>query len=106
MKGSFDFDRYSVVRISRQGGLAAIKALSRPRLLRLSDGDEALRQRLGEMLERCAQESSEDAGRSDQRYFRIELRGASERADDETVLDVPEERAPEVLLRWWRGEEP
>lgn len=93
------------VRLSRQGGFAAIQALSRPREIDFASCDEQQRGQLCSLLEGCLPLASDDGGRGDRRYYQIELRYRARERDDEMVLRIPEEQAPGELVRLWdKGE--
>lgn len=90
------------VRISRQGGFAAIAALSRPREIDFAQCDADQRGHVCSLLEACLPVASNQAGRGDQRFYRIELQACARRAQDqELVLHVPEEQAPRDLVTLW-----
>jgi len=46
--------------------------------------------------------ASEDVGRGDQRFFKVELHYRREDSDAEMILQIAEERAPQELLRLWQ----
>ncbi|MCY1541830.1 hypothetical protein D9M68_775330 [compost metagenome] len=91
----------AVVRLSRQGGVAAIQALSRPREIEFSNYDARQRGRICSVLETCLPLATDTAGRGDQRFYQIELRYRQDEKDDELILQVPEEQAPGELVRLW-----
>ncbi len=90
------------LRISRQGGLVAAPALARPRQIEFADCDPAQRRGLCSVVERCLLVASKDVGRSDQRFFKVELHYRREDSDAEMILQIAEERAPQELLRLWQ----
>lgn len=93
------------VRLSRQGGLAAMQALSRPREIDFANCDEQQRGQICSVLEGCLPLASSGCGRGDRRYYQIELRYRQGERDDEMILQVPEEQAPGELVRLWdKGE--
>ena len=95
----------ATLRLSRQGGVAAIQALSRPREIEFSQCNEQQRGQICSLLEGCLPLANRPAGRGDQRYYRIELRYREDEQDDEMVLQIPEEQAPGELVRLWdKGE--
>ena len=97
----------TTLRLSRQGGVAAIQALSRPREIEFSQCDEHQRGQICSLLEGCLPLTSRTSGRGDQRYYQIELRYRQHEQDDEMILRIPEEQAPEELGRLWdKGEVP
>lgn len=94
----------AVVRLSRQGGVAALQALSRPREITFANCNEQERGQICSVLEGCLPLAT-NSGRGDQRYYQIEMRYRQDEHDDEMVLQVPEEQAPGELVRLWdKGE--
>ncbi|SDI50453.1 hypothetical protein SAMN05216588_11832 [Pseudomonas flavescens] len=91
----------AVVRISRQGGFAAIAALSHPREIDFAQCDPNQRGQVCSVLQTCLPMASQEAGKGDQRFYRIELRIARQDAPGELVLQIPEERAPSDLVKLW-----
>ena len=87
----------SVVRVSRQGGVAAIHSLSRPREIEFAQCDINERSRICSVLEGCLPLDSAETGRADQRFYQIEVRYPS----GEMVLKVPEDQAPGDLVHLW-----
>jgi hypothetical protein len=95
----------AVVRLSRQGGVAAIHALTRPRRIEFAQCDIDQRTRICSLLEGCLPLADSASGRGDQRFFEIELHFRSGEQDDRMVMKVPEDRAPgELVLLWDKGE--
>ena len=90
----------ALVRISRQGGFAAIAALSRPREIDFARCAPQQRGQVCSLLEACLPIASDQAGRGDQRFYRIELQTCAQRMQ-EMVLNVPEEQAPRDLVALW-----
>jgi hypothetical protein len=93
----------STVRLSRQGGVAAIPALSRPREIEFASCDEREREQVCSVLEGCVPFAAENAGQGDRRYFQIELRYRDDQQAGEWVLQIPEEHAPGDLVRLWKN---
>ncbi|MBV4477487.1 protealysin inhibitor emfourin [Pseudomonas botevensis] len=87
----------SVVRVSRQGGVAAIHSLSRPREIEFAQCDIGQRSRICSVLERCLSLDNSESGRGDQRFYQIEVRSRA----GEMVLKVPEDQAPGDLVHLW-----
>lgn len=87
----------TIVRISRQGGFAALAALSRPREIDFAQCDPGQRGQVCSVLQTCLPVATPDAGSGDQRFYRIELAFRQ----GELVLQVPEERAPRDLVQLW-----
>ncbi|ANF23950.1 protealysin inhibitor emfourin [Stutzerimonas stutzeri] len=91
----------ATVRLSRQGGFAAMQALSRPREIDFASCDERQRGQICSVLEGCLPLASADAGQGDRRYYQIELHYRENEHDGEMLLQVPEEQAPGELVRLW-----
>lgn len=95
----------TTVRLSRQGGFAALQALSRPRQIDFSNCNEQQRGQICSVLEGCLPLATSSSGQGDRRYYQIELRYRQNERDDEMILQVPEEQAPGDLVRLWdKGE--
>jgi hypothetical protein len=95
----------ATVRLSRQGGFAAMQALSRPREIDFASCDEQQRGQICSVLEGCLPLATSASGQGDRRYYQIELRYRKNERDDEMVLQIPEEQAPgELVLLWDKGE--
>jgi len=95
----------ATVRVSRQGGFAAMQALSRPREIDFASCDEQQRGQICSVLEGCVSLATEHVGQGDRRFYQIELRYRENEQDSEMVLQVPEEQAPGDLVRLWdKGE--
>jgi len=89
------------VRLSRQGGFAAIHALSRPREIEFAQCDISQRTRICSVLEGCLTLDSTVSGRGDQRFYQIEVNYRSGEQEDRMVLNVPEDQAPGELVHLW-----
>ena len=95
----------AVVRLSRQGGFAAIHALTRPREIEFAQCDIDQRLRICTLLEGCLPLNSDTSGQGDQRFYKIEVRFRLNEQDDQMVLKVPEDQAPGELVHLWdKGE--
>lgn len=95
----------ATVRLSRQGGFAAMQALSRPREIDFASYDEQQRGQICSVLEGCLPLATSASGQGDRRYYQIELRYRENERDDEMILQIPEEQAPgELVLLWDKGE--
>ncbi|WCM54164.1 hypothetical protein OH720_14540 [Pseudomonas sp. WJP1] len=101
MKTLPNLDDRAVVRLSRQGGFAAIQALTRPREIAFAQCDIEQRSRICVLLEGCLPLASPTTGSGDQRFYQIELRYREGEQDDQMVLKVPENQAPAELVRLW-----
>lgn len=89
------------VRLSRQGGFAAIHALSRPREIEFSQCDISQRSRICSVLEGCLTLDNSVSGRGDQRFYQIEVNYRLGGQEDRMVLKVPEDQAPGELVHLW-----
>lgn len=101
MKSLPELGASAIVRISRQGGFAAIGALSRPREIDFAQCDPGQRGQVCSVLESCLAASTPEAGKGDQRFYRIELEVPRQNEHSEMVLQIPEDRAPGDLVRLW-----
>ncbi|WP_313054909.1 protealysin inhibitor emfourin [Pseudomonas lopnurensis] len=90
------------LRLSRQGGFAAVPGLARPRQIEFAGCDAAQRRGICAMLERCLPVASKSVGAGDQRFYQVELHYRREDADAEMILQIPEERAPRELVQLWQ----
>lgn len=105
MKRLPSLGRDATLRLSRQGGFAAMQALSRPREISFADCNDQQRGLICSVLEGCLPLERTDSGRGDSRYYQIELRFRENEQDDEMILKVPEAQAPGELVRLWdKGE--
>lgn len=98
------WDKAIDVRVMRQGGVAALPALARPRIIILQDCPDDRRERLCAALADAADAATDACGQGDQRYFTIEIRYEGDCAP--LRFDVPEAQAPAPLVRLWRDGEP
>lgn len=89
------------VRLSRQGGFAPIHALSRPREIEFAQCDISQRTRICSVLEGCLPLDTAESGRSDQRFYQVEVSYRHGGQDDQMVLKVPEDQAPGDLVHLW-----
>ena len=111
--------RIRAVCIAREGGFARTPGLSRPRSVGLDGDGGATRQRLMQMLREAAESGGErgpGVQGDDRRSYGVEIFidendndgddvGAGGRGDGPVpavVFEVPEEQAPESLLRIWK----
>jgi hypothetical protein len=98
-------DDQAVVRLSRQGGVAMIQALSRPREIEFAQCNLDQRTRICSLLEGCLPLTNPSSGCGDQRFYQIEVSYRAGELDDRMVLKVPEDQAPGELVRLWdKGE--
>lgn len=105
MKTLPTLDDHAVVRLSRQGGVAAIHAFTRPREIEFAQCNFDQRTRICSVLEGCLSLASASPGRGDQRFYEIEVRYRVDEHDDKLVLKVPEDQAPGELVHLWdKGE--
>jgi hypothetical protein len=94
------WDKALDARVLRQGGVAAIPALSRPRRIALRDCPADRRVALCAILDEAAHAAQPDCGAGDQRYFTVEIR--YEGQEHPLRFDVPESCAPRTLVTLWR----
>ncbi|HLT04945.1 MAG TPA: protealysin inhibitor emfourin [Pseudomonas sp.] len=94
--------RLRVLRLSREGGVAALPGLRRPCAIRLEDCEPPAREALCALLDRALSDAvpEEQAGRGDQRFFQLELLFADQA--EELRFSIPEDAAPEALVQLWR----
>ncbi|PPV07640.1 hypothetical protein XBLMG947_1640 [Xanthomonas bromi] len=87
-----------ILRLAREGGVAAFPAMRRERQLVMDTLDAAQRLRLSSVLDQCMQHAlpPPQAGGRDRRYFSIAWDGARE------PLRIPEEHAPAEIVRLWK----
>ena len=108
MKPLDSLESNAVIEIYREGGIAFIPKLSGPRRVELSDMSDDKRQQLCQLINQAmpyAQEK-ENAGRGDQRYFRLEIYYASAETTASLVVIIPETQAPEELVDLWKQAPP
>lgn len=92
----------TLVRLSRQGGLAYLPGRAAPRDIDLRNCPDEVRRDVCDALRQAApQASSDGAAGGDQRYFRIEIWFIDDPAS--VRFEVPEAQAPEPLLRLWKS---
>ncbi|MCD0502401.1 protealysin inhibitor emfourin [Bordetella petrii] len=95
-------DDATLVRVSRQGGLAYLPARAEPRDIDLRTCPEPMRREVCQALLQAAPLASDDAAPGpDQRYFRIEIRFVDDAM--QVRFQVPETQAPELLRRLWQS---
>ncbi|MDR6453157.1 protealysin inhibitor emfourin [Variovorax paradoxus] len=100
-------DQASVVRLTREGGVAYVPGLSRPRSYQLGNCSEELRQQIGEALQSAAPHAEPRGGPGspggDQRFYRVEVVVESATSHSGSVsFEVPENEAPESLVHLWK----
>ena len=94
--------RATLVRLSRQGGVAYVPGRAAPRDIDLRSCPEDTRREVCQALQQAAPlAAGDDQPGGDQRYFRIEIWFVDETAA--VQFQVPETQAPEPLLRLWKG---
>ncbi len=95
----------SVVRVTREGGIAYMPGLARPRSFQLGDCTEELRQQIDDALQSAVPHADESGATSpggDQRVYRVEVVVESAAAGSSVSFDVPETEAPEALVHLWK----
>ncbi|AOB30569.1 hypothetical protein AKI39_07535 [Bordetella sp. H567] len=88
------------VLVKRQGGVAGVPALARPRTISLRHFPQDERGRLCAAITQAAAMAAEECGSGDQRYFTIEILQDGE--VEPLRFSVPEAAAPEPLVSLWR----
>ena len=98
-------DVSSCLSLRRQGGIAHIPGLARPRYIRCDRLDAAQRERLLALLREVARRAAETrvTAAADQRRFYLVVEDAEGRCQWSAELD--EQRMPEELLLLWRDQE-
>ncbi|WP_251865329.1 protealysin inhibitor emfourin [Achromobacter sp. Marseille-Q4962] len=97
-------DLASLVRVSREGGLAPIPALSAPRSIDLVACPPGVREEVCDAVRNAAPHAAQEGSHArggDQRYFRIEVI-YGDAALASIKFDVPEEQTPATLVKLWR----
>jgi hypothetical protein len=104
-------DQATIVRVTREGGLAYVPGLSRPRSYQLGNCSEELRQQIDAALQSAAPHAGAFSGPGsaggDQRFYRVEvvMQGSSSSAmhsGSSVSFEVPEAEAPEALVHLWK----
>lgn len=101
-------DEATVVRVTREGGLAYLPGLSRPRSFQLGDCNDELRRQIGDALQSAVPHASQPGATvsgGDQRFYRVEVlvQGTEEVS---VSFEVPEAEAPEALVHLWKDAGP
>jgi hypothetical protein len=101
-------DEATVVRVTREGGLAYLPGLSRPRSFQLGDCTDELRRQIGDALQSAAPHAGQPGATvsgGDQRFYRVEVlvQGTEEVS---VSFEVPEAEAPEALVHLWKDAGP
>jgi hypothetical protein len=97
----------TVVRVTREGGVAYMPGLSQPRSFQLGDCTAELRQQIGDALQSAvphAGQAGAALSSGDQRYYRVEVlvESAGEEQKISVSFEVPEAEAPEALVHLWK----
>ncbi|GHC30566.1 hypothetical protein GCM10010082_25880 [Kushneria pakistanensis] len=92
------------VRVAREGGVAYMPALARPREINFQECSLSQRKKVCQLLDDAEQLKcpGDQAGQGDQRYFRIVIMPAGSDTDVIT-LHVPERKAPKPLVALWKN---
>ena len=96
-----------LVRLTREGGIAYLPALTQPRSINLATCPPNVRQEVCDALQVAAPRAVPECGQAggDQRYFHIEI--VLDRDEQSAVsFDVPEADAPDTLVRLWKAHGP
>ncbi len=108
MKPLDSLESNTVIEIYREGGVAFIPKLSGPRRVELSGMSDDKRREICQLINKAlpyAQEK-ENAGRGDQRYFRLEIYYAPAEHSASLVVIIPETETPEELVDLWKQAPP
>ena len=108
MKPLDSLESNTVIEIYREGVVAFIPKLSGPRRVELSGMSDDKRREICQLINKAlpyAQEK-ENAGRGDQRYFRLEIYYASAEHYASLVVIIPETETPEELVDLWKQAPP
>lgn len=95
----------TIVRVTREGGIAYLPGLARPRSFQLGDCTEELRRQIDDALQSAAphaEESSATSPGGDQRIYRVEVVMENTAAASSVSFDVPETEAPAALVHLWK----
>ena len=94
----------TIVRISREGGVAGIPALARPREITLAGCHADERRRIAELIDAAERDLAPDSvtGRGDERFFWIRIWADSRVAPATRELKIPESQASRALAALWR----
>ncbi|WP_106478668.1 protealysin inhibitor emfourin [Phytohalomonas tamaricis] len=97
-----ELDVDALVKLSREGGVAYMPTLARPRAIDFQRCSSNQRRFVCDILARAEQAASHDSvGKGDQRYFRIEVRKRRDEERPDIELSVPEQCAPQELVSLW-----
>ncbi len=101
-------DEHRVIEVTREGGFAFIPALCVRQRVDWRDLSPAQRQRLCDLINHVAAlaaQSGQQAGRGDQRYYRILIldQSAGQRPQEPQEITVPESSAPRELAVLWKN---
>ncbi|MDT8896525.1 hypothetical protein RSO41_17895 [Halomonas sp. I1] len=90
----------SVLRLSREGGVAHMPGLARPRWIRCDRCSEAQRAELQALLDEAVRCGERRMPGVDRRLLHLWVEEGGEAPV--WTLSVAEDTVPETLLRWWR----
>lgn len=99
----------TVVRVTREGGVAYMPGLSQPRSFQLGDCTAELRRQIGDALQSAvphAGQAGATLSSGDQRYYRVEVVVESTEEEHQQIsvsFEVPEAEAPEALVHLWKA---
>ena len=99
----------SVVRVTREGGVARVPGLARPRSFQLGDCTEELRQQIDDALQSAVPHAGQGGAASpggDQRVYRVEVVVQGTASSRSVSFEVPETEAPEALVHLWKNAAP
>lgn len=92
------------IRLTREGGVAYLPALARPREVAMAECSAPQQRAVREALDEARAHGCPptEAGRGDQRYFRIVIACPDDPNGEETLI-VPEAQAPGALVKLWES---
>ncbi|WP_432728554.1 protealysin inhibitor emfourin [Variovorax sp. W6] len=99
-------DEATVVRVTREGGLAYLPGLARPRSFQLGDCSDELRRQIGDALQSAVPHAGQPGATvsgGDQRFYRVEVLVQGAGVQEISVsFEVPEADAPDALVHLWK----
>lgn len=98
----------AVIDVAREGGVAFIPKLSGPRRFALGQLSQDEKARVCSIMKQAMALGEpagpqSQAGRGDQRYFRIEITYATSHEAGNIVMVIPENLAPPALVELWKN---
>ena len=108
MKPLESLESSAVIEMYREGGVAFIPKLNGPRRVSMAGMSEDKRQQICQLINQSLPyaEPPEQAGRGDQRYYRLEISYATAQQSGSLVLIIPETQTPAELIELWKSAQP